>query len=65
MSAGCRGCEDPVDEPVPVALEHSNSAGGRLVRMCTACRQRFQMIPLDEHPPDSPGFPIFATPPRA
>ncbi|MGW6274871.1 hypothetical protein [Streptomyces sp. NPDC055060] len=46
------------DEPTAVALEHTNSCGGRVVHLCPPCRAEQGLIPLDQHPEGSDGFPL-------
>ncbi|MGB8939381.1 MAG: hypothetical protein WCD21_03935 [Streptomyces sp.] len=45
-------CDEPTVEPIPVALEHVASAGGRVVHLC---RFTLGIMPLSEHPEGSGG----------
>lgn len=60
MTKTCRCCDQDTDEPVAVALEHTNSCGGRVVYLCPPCRALLGLLPLDQHPADSCGFPLYA-----
>lgn len=51
----CRECDEPTTEPIPVALEHVASAGGRVVYLCPRCRFALGGVPLHEHPKGSHG----------
>ncbi|MGW5735133.1 hypothetical protein [Streptomyces sp. NPDC055261] len=58
MTKTCRVCDMDTDEPTAVALEHTNSCGGRVVHLCPPCRAEQGLIPLDQHPEGSDGFPL-------
>ncbi|MER5254383.1 hypothetical protein [Streptomyces sp. NPDC002855] len=59
MTKTCRECNEDTDEPVPVALEHVASGAGRVVYLCPLCRYALGLVPLDQHPRDSYGFPLY------
>ncbi|WP_372346680.1 hypothetical protein [Streptomyces sp. KL116D] len=53
----CRECHRSTSEPVAVALEHVASGPGHIVYLCAVCQFALGLVPLDEHPADSLGFP--------
>lgn len=58
MTRTCRECGEDTDEPIAVALEHTNSLGGHVVYLCPLCRFVLELLPLDQHPAGSLGFPL-------
>ncbi|GAA1925453.1 hypothetical protein GCM10009837_58490 [Streptomyces durmitorensis] len=59
MTKTCRECGEDTDEPVAVALEHVASLGGHVVYLCPVCRFALGLLPLDQHPEGSHGFPRY------
>ncbi|MDJ0461540.1 hypothetical protein [Streptomyces sp. H27-C3] len=59
MSEICAVCGIDAAETVAVGLEHANSGPGRILYACLGCRQSRRILPLDQHPADSYGFPRF------
>ncbi|NEB76647.1 hypothetical protein G3I40_15660 [Streptomyces sp. SID14478] len=55
----CRECGRETDEPVAVALEHVASLGGHVAHVCPVCRFALGLVPLDQHPAGSLGFPRY------
>ncbi|MFE0132047.1 hypothetical protein ACFWY6_10790 [Streptomyces sp. NPDC059037] len=55
MTKICRECDEPTDEPIAVALEHTASCGGRVVYLCPLCRSVLGVVPLDQHPAGTGG----------
>lgn len=51
----CRECDQDTDEPIPVALEHVASGGGRVVYLCPPCLSDLGIVPLYEHPAGTDG----------
>lgn len=59
MTELCRECGKPTDEPVAVALDHVASTGGHTIYVCPVCRYALGLVPLDQHPAGSLGFPRY------
>ncbi|MFI6876297.1 hypothetical protein ACIBL6_22985 [Streptomyces sp. NPDC050400] len=55
----CRECRRATSEPVAVALEHVASGPGHILYLCPVCQFALGLVPLDEHPADSLGFPLY------
>lgn len=58
----CRECDEPTDEPIAVALEHTMSCGGRVVYLCPPCRLLLGLLPLEQHPEGSLGHALYEEP---
>ncbi|MFE0101127.1 hypothetical protein [Streptomyces sp. NPDC059009] len=57
----CRKCGQETEAPIAVALEHVASGAGRVVYLCEFCRDLLGLVPLDQHPKGSWGFPLYET----
>ncbi|MEJ8631906.1 hypothetical protein [Streptomyces sp. MS2.AVA.5] len=59
MTETCYLCGNETDEPIAIGIAHANSGPGRTVYACSPCRLTKRLLPLDQHPADSYGFPRF------
>lgn len=63
----CEWCGYDTNRPIAVGIDHANSGPGRTLYACRPCKEKKRLLPLDQHPGDSFGFPrndYPATPPR-
>ncbi|MFD9970660.1 hypothetical protein ACFWYA_21345 [Streptomyces sp. NPDC059011] len=55
----CDWCGQRHGDCVAVGIAHANSGPGRTLHGCGACLKLRRLLPLDQHPADSWGFPRF------
>lgn len=59
MIRTCSWCGNDSDEGVAVGIAHANSGPGRTLYACQPCKTAKRLLPLDQHPADSFGFPRY------
>lgn len=55
----CDWCGYGTYKPIAVGISHANSGPGRTLYACPGCRKTHRLLPLDQHPADSWGFPRY------
>jgi hypothetical protein len=55
----CDWCGYDHRDCVAVGIAHANSGPGRTLHACPTCLKIQRLLPLDQHPADSWGFPRF------
>ena len=53
----CDWCGYDIDEPIAVGIAHAASGPGRNLYACRPCKEMKRLLPLDQHPAHSLGFP--------
>lgn len=59
MIQRCDWCGNGTDKPITIGIAHANSGPGRTMYACPPCKTTKRLLPLDQHPADSFGFPRF------
>ncbi|NUK07449.1 hypothetical protein HRW18_05355 [Streptomyces lunaelactis] len=55
----CDWCGNEGNDAITVGIAHANSGPGRNLYACPPCKTAHRLLPLDQHPAESFGFPRF------